>query len=368
MPALPTGTVTFLFSDIEGSTRLLRRLGSDYAQALGEHQALLRAACATHDGVEVDTQGDAFFVAFPTAPQAVAAAAAATRALAAHAWPASTSLRVRMGLHTGAPQLVGDHYVGLDVHRAARIAAAGHGGQVLLSEATRVLVEQTLPAGCALRDLGAHRLKDLQQAERLYQLALLDLPADFPPLNTLDARRHNLPIQPTPLLGREQTLAAVTALLRREEVRLVTLTGPGGVGKTRLAIEVAADLLEEFADGVHFVSLAALRDPALLLPTIAPPTTPSTWYRRYSFSRMNLPDGPLSASFLKSGLNHADRSVGGTADGTDLTRSDGRGTRADCAADAGAERPSAPRATGADHSPRSARAQRAGHRAATGRE
>ena len=174
--ALPTGTVTFLFTDIEGSTKLLQRLGADYAHALGEHQALLRAAFAAHDGVEVDTQGDAFFVAFATAPEAVAAAAEATRALAAHAWPEGTTLRVRMGLHTGTPQVVADHYVGLDVHRAARIAAAGHGGQVLLSQATRALVEQRLPEGCALRDLGAHRLKDLQHPEHITQLVLADLP------------------------------------------------------------------------------------------------------------------------------------------------------------------------------------------------
>ncbi|MFI5273190.1 MAG: adenylate/guanylate cyclase domain-containing protein, partial [Ktedonobacterales bacterium] len=184
MRALPTGTVTFLFTDIEGSTKLLQQLGDAYAVALGEHQALLRATFAAHQGAEVDTQGDAFFVAFASAPEAVACAVEATRALAAHPWPPGASVRVRMGLHTGTPQLVGDHYVGLDVHRAARIAAAGHGGQVLLSEATRALVEQSLPAGCALHDLGAHRLKDLQHPEHLAQLVLPDLPAAFPPLKT----------------------------------------------------------------------------------------------------------------------------------------------------------------------------------------
>jgi class 3 adenylate cyclase len=201
--SLPTGTVTFLFTDIDGSTRLLQQLGDRYADVLGQHQALLRAAFAAHSGVEVDTQGDSFFVAFPTAPAAVAAAAAAQYALTDHAWPDGAAVRVRMGLHTGTPQLVGDHYVGLDVHRAARIAAAGHGGQVLLSASARVLTEQDLPEGATLLDVGLHRLKDLQHPEQLSQLVLPGLPADFPPLKTLDRHAHNLPIQPTVLLGRE---------------------------------------------------------------------------------------------------------------------------------------------------------------------
>jgi class 3 adenylate cyclase len=196
-------------------TQLLQRLGDDYARMLGEHQALLRAAWAAHGGGEVDTAGDGFFVAFASAPEAVAAAAA-TRALGGHTWPEDNALRVRIGLHTGTPQLVGDHYVGLDVHRVARIAAAGHGEQVLLSQTTRDLAEHALPEGATLRDLGPHRLKDLQHAERLNQLVLPDLPADFPPLNALDASPHNLPVQPTALLGREETLATVFALLRRE--------------------------------------------------------------------------------------------------------------------------------------------------------
>ncbi|MDE3228384.1 MAG: adenylate/guanylate cyclase domain-containing protein, partial [Chloroflexota bacterium] len=269
MAQLPSGTVTFLFTDIEGSTQLLQRLGPAYARALGEHQALLRAAFAAHDGAEVDTQGDAFFVAFPSALQAAEAAAEATRDLATHAWPDGATLRVRMGLHSGAPQLVGDHYVGLDVHRAARIAAAGHGGQILLSDATRTLVEHNLPAGATLRAVGAHRLKDLQEPEPLFQLVLAGLLADFPPLKTLDTHQHNLPLQPTPLLGREQQMATLTTLLRRVDVRLVTLTGPGGIGKTRLSVQVAAELIEDFADGVWFVRLSRLSDPALVIPTIA---------------------------------------------------------------------------------------------------
>lgn len=266
---LPTGTVTFLFTDIEGSTKLLQQLGEAYATVLAEHQMLLRQAFSEHGGVEIDTAGDGFFVAFPTAPAAVAAAAAATWALAAHPWPEGVILRVRMGLHTGSCQPVGNHYVGLDVHRAARIAGAGHGGQVLLSQTTRDLAEYALPQRTTLRDVGAHRLKDLQHAEHLYQLLLPGLPTIFPPLRTLDARPHNLPIQPTPLLGREEPLAAVCTLLRREDVRLVTLTGPGGIGKTRLAIQIAAEVLDDFPDGVWFVRLSRLVDPTLVAPTIA---------------------------------------------------------------------------------------------------
>ena len=269
MARLPKGTVTFLFTDIEGSTKLLQRLGADYARTLGEHQALLRAAWAAHGGAEIDTAGDGFFVAFPSAPQAVAAAADATRALAAHPWPTDAALRVRIGLHTGAPQLVGDHYVGIDVHHAARIMAAGHGGQILLSEATRTLCEHALPDGATLRALGARRLKDLREPEPLYQVALDGLPADFPPLRTLDSHPHNLPVEPTPLLGREDQLAALAALVRRDGVRLVTLTGPGGIGKTRLAVQVAAEVMEDFPDGVWLVRLSRLTDPGLVIPTIA---------------------------------------------------------------------------------------------------
>jgi predicted ATPase/class 3 adenylate cyclase len=270
MPSeLPTGTVTFLFSDIENSTRLLERLGTDYARVLGEHQALLRAAWAAHGGVEIDTAGDGFFVAFPTAPAAIAAAAQATRALAEHTWPEDTALRVRIGLHTGAPVVSGARYVGLDVHRAARIAAAGHGGQILLSQTTADLTLRDLPAGAVLRDVGAHRLKDLQHPERLYQLVLPGLPAEFLPLKTLENHPNNLPVEPTPLLGRDDIVAAVSALLRREDVRLVTLTGPGGIGKTRLANHVAAELIGDFSDGVWLVRLSRLSDPTRVVPTIA---------------------------------------------------------------------------------------------------
>ena len=267
--ALPSGTVTFLFTDIEHSTALLQALGERYAAVLAEERALLRDAFAAHSGNEVDTQGDAFFVAFGRAEDAVAAAVAGQRAVATHPWPDGAAVRVRMGLHTGTPLLSGGGYVGLDVHRAARISAAGHGGQILLSAATRALVERDLPDGASLRDLGEYRLKDLRQPERLAQLTLPGLPSDFPPLKTLDQLAHNLPIQPTPLLGREREVAEVSALLGQAGVRLLTLSGPGGIGKTRLALQVAAELGERYADGVYFIELAAIVDPALVAATIA---------------------------------------------------------------------------------------------------
>ncbi len=247
---LPTGTVTFLFSDIEGSTRLLLERGDDYADMLAEHRRVLREAFARHGGVEMDTQGDASFVAFAKATDALAAASAAREALA------DGPIRVRMGLHTGEPTVTEEGYVGIDVHRAARIAAAGHGGQILLSQATR-----DLAGADRLRDLGLHRLKDLTAPERLYQFG----DDDFPPLKSLD--QTNLPVQPTPFVGRERELAELLALL--EVHRIVTLTGPGGSGKTRLALQAAAESVEQYGDGVWFVSLAAVEDPQQIEPTIA---------------------------------------------------------------------------------------------------
>ena len=248
---LPSGTVTFLFTDVEGSTKLLNELGDGYADQLEEHRRVLRDAFARHGGVEVDTQGDAFFVAFGRASDALATAAEAQEALS------PGRLAVRMGLHTGEPLLTEEGYVGIDVHRAARIAAAGHGGQILISQSTRDLV-----GGDRLRDLGKHRLKDLTAPERIYQLG----DATFPSLKTLD--RTNLPIAASPLVGRERELAELTELLR-DEPRLITVTGAGGSGKTRLALQVAAELADEFRDGVFFVPLAPIQDAALVAPTIA---------------------------------------------------------------------------------------------------
>src|SRR5436309_7380541 len=261
MPDLPTGTVTLLFTDIDGSTRLLRQLGEHYSDVLADCRLLLRQIFVQYNGHEVDTQRDAFFVAFARATDAVAAAAAIQRVLAEHAWPEGISVRVRIGLHTGEPKLTADGYIGMDVHHAARVMSAGHGGQILLSQTTCDLVTQHLPACTSLQDLGEHRLKDLQRPSHLFQLSLEGLRIDFAPLKTLDTHPNNLPIQPTPFIGREKEVAAVTQLLRRPDVRLVTLSGPGGVGKTRLALQIAAELCDDFTDGVFVVALAPVNAP-----------------------------------------------------------------------------------------------------------
>ena len=250
MRDLPTGTVTFLFTDIEGSTRLLDELGQDgYAEALAEHRAALRNTFAEHGGIEVDTQGDAFFYVFSDADRALSAAEAAQLRLA------RTPISVRIGLHTGDALVAGEGYVGFDVHKAARIAATAHGGQVVVSEATR------LASGRELYSLGAHRLKDLTAPEPLWQLG----DGEFPQLASLD--QTNLPVQLTPLIGRERELAEAGELLR--SARVVTVVGPGGSGKTRLALQVAAEAVGEFSHGVWWVSLQALREPELVLPTIS---------------------------------------------------------------------------------------------------
>jgi predicted ATPase/class 3 adenylate cyclase len=263
----PSGTVTFLFSDIEGSTNLLQRLGDRYEGVLEEHRRLLRAAFQEKDGHEIDTAGDGFFVAFGRAAQAVEAAVASQREIAAHPWPEGASVGVRMGLHTGEPALTPSGYVGLDVHRAARISSAGHGGQILLSQTTRDLVENDLPDGVSLRDLGEHRLKDLKRPERIFQVVIQGLPADFPPLKSLNVLPNNLPVQLTSFIGREKEIEEVKRSL--SATRLLTLTGAGGCGKTRLALQVASDLLEEYRDGVWLVELAALSDPALVPQAVA---------------------------------------------------------------------------------------------------
>src|SRR5437667_3139332 len=226
MAKLPTGTVTFLFTDIEGSTRLLQELGDRYVLVQDEHAAIVRQATAEAGGVQVSTEGDSFFLVFPNPAGAVRAAVAAQRGLATHDWSPGPRVRVRMGLHTGEGVRGGDDYVGIDVNRAARIAGAAHGGQVVVSDATRGLVEHALPEGTSLRDLGEHRLKDIIHPERLHHLVIDGLPADFPPLRTVDARPNNLPAQLTSFVGREEQIAEVGRVLAR--ARLLTLTGAGG--------------------------------------------------------------------------------------------------------------------------------------------
>jgi predicted ATPase/class 3 adenylate cyclase len=267
MAALPTGTVTFVFTDIEGSTRLATELSERFSAVLERHHALLREAITAHGGVEVMTEGDAFFVVFGAPGAAVAAAAQAQRLLASEPWPAGSEVHVRMGMHTGQAVLGGDNYVGLDVHRAARIAAAGHGGQVLLSDTTRALVERTLPEDIELRDLGQHRLKDLPTPEHIYQLVVDGLASDFPTIRSLDARPNNLPAPVTTFVGREKQIDEIKGRLAAS--RLLTLTGPGGTGKTRLAIRVAEELLDDYRDGCWFVALDALREADLVASTIA---------------------------------------------------------------------------------------------------
>src|SRR6266511_3553693 len=247
---LPLGTVTFLFTDVEGSTKLLHELGvADYSQVLAEHRHILREAFAAHGGVEVDTQGDAFFVVFPTAAGALAAATEALEGLT------HGPIRIRVGIHTGAPHLAEEGYVGQDVHKGARIAAAGHGGQVLLSKETRELLHVDAI------DLGEHRLKDFEEPVSIFQLGS----ERFPPLKTIS--NTNLPRPASSFVGREREVAEVTALLRNG-ARLVTLSGPGGSGKTRLSIEAAAELVPDFRNGVFWVGLATTHDPELVLPTI----------------------------------------------------------------------------------------------------
>jgi predicted ATPase/class 3 adenylate cyclase len=284
---LPTGTLTFLFSDIERSTRLLQELGPAWTGTLDNHDRLMREAIAEHAGTAVTTGGDSFFAVFATAPDAVKAALAAQRKLADHPWPSGAVVRVRMGIHTGAASIAGGSYAGLDVHRAARIMAAAHGGQVLLSEVVRALATVAFNDGVTTRDLGAHRLKDLDSPERLHQLVASGLPADFPPIRTADAVRTNLPAQPTSFLGRERQIGEVSTLL--EAARMVTLTGPGGTGKTRLAIECAARLADRFPDGAWFVPLAPIVDPDLVPMAIA--------------QTLNVPDHP-GRSPLERVLDH----------------------------------------------------------------
>jgi predicted ATPase/class 3 adenylate cyclase len=267
MANLPSGTVTFLFTDIQGSTRMADVLGERWPAVLARHNHLLAEAVAEQGGVVFGTEGDAVFAVFATAPRGVAAAVAAQRVLADEQWDGGSQVLVRMGLHSGEGSVSGESYVGIDVHRVARIANAGHGGQVLVSGATRMLAESALPDGATLRDLGEFRLKDLSRPEQLSMLVIQGLPDEFPPLRTLDAVPNNLPTQLTTFLGRQRELEEAAALL--DGARLLTLTGPGGTGKTRLSLQLAAEATERYHDGVYFVPLGIIGEAALVLPTIA---------------------------------------------------------------------------------------------------
>jgi predicted ATPase/class 3 adenylate cyclase len=270
MTALPSGTVTFLFTDIEGSTALWERDRAAMREAVDRQLAILHSLISAHHGVLFKTIGDGTQAAFGTAEEALRAALASQRALLAEDWSELGPLRVRMALHAGEaiPDDKGD-YLAAPLNRLARLLSTGYGGQILLSQTVQQLTRGVLPAGSELRDLGEHRLRDLLEPERVYQLLHPDLPADFPPLKSLEHRPNNLPRQPTPFLGREREVGEVVGLLQKEDVQLVTLVGPGGTGKTRLGLQVAAELSEEFADGVFFVPLAALTDPALVPSSIA---------------------------------------------------------------------------------------------------
>jgi predicted ATPase/class 3 adenylate cyclase len=269
MGALPSGTVTFLFTDVEGSTRLLERNPEAYRAAISRHHAILSRAVADNGGAIFETVGDAVYAVFASPRDGVAAALRAQHDLHGAAWGESGPLRVRMGLHTGEVELQGDHYFGVTLNRCGRIVTAGHGGQVLLSATTADLVRETLPAAAGLRDLGDHRLRDLQRPERLFQLVVPGLDAEFPALRTLERFQNNLPVQPAPFIGREREVAAALDLLRQPGTQLLTLTGAGGVGKTRLGLQVAVDALREFPDGAFVVELGHVTTADLVLPTIA---------------------------------------------------------------------------------------------------
>ncbi|MFN8496646.1 MAG: adenylate/guanylate cyclase domain-containing protein [Anaerolineae bacterium] len=267
MPDQPSGTVTFLFTDIEGSTQLWESFPQAMQAALARHDALLQQTIESHSGYVFKTVGDAFCAAFATAPDGLRAALDAQRALADEPWGDVGQIRVRMALHTGAAEERAGDYFGPPVNRVARLLSAGAGGQVLLSGVSYELARAALPDGCDLRDLGDHHLKDLGQPERVYQLVAADLPSDFPPIKTLDTFPNNLPVELTSFIGREREMAETKGLLASS--RLLTFIGPGGAGKTRLSTQLAADLLMTFADGAWLVALAPLADPAFVAQTVA---------------------------------------------------------------------------------------------------
>jgi len=271
----PTGTVTFLFTDIEGSTKLWQQHIDAMPQALNRHHELLNEAIAAHAGYVFQIIGDAFCAAFSTAKDGFNAALEAQRALADEKWGETGDIRVRMALHTGSVELrVGEYVTGeyvsnLTLSRAARLLSAGHGGQVIISQATRDLLAYEIPDDINLRDLGEYHLKDLPQAEHIYQILIPGLPDRFPALKSLNALPNNLPLQLTSFVGREEEVGAVCACLQREAVRLMTLTGLGGVGKTRISVQVGTELLHDFKDGVFFIALAPIQKPELVASAIA---------------------------------------------------------------------------------------------------
>ncbi|MGD2163791.1 MAG: adenylate/guanylate cyclase domain-containing protein, partial [Anaerolineales bacterium] len=276
----PEGTVTFLFTDIEGSTRLLHRLGDQYDTLLADQRRILRETFKRWGGQEIDTQGDSFFACFQKASDAVAAAAEIQRSMAQHTWPDGVELRLRMGLHTGEPRVAEEGYIGVDVHRAARVGNLGHGGQVLLSETTTTLVRSELPEGVSLKALGEHKLKDFDQPESISQLVIPGLPSEFPALKSLEACPNNLPTQLTAFVGRRQELDELHALIADAEIRLITIMGAGGMGKTRLALAFAQEQVDltceadidgdaRFPDGVYFVPLAPVQSIENLVTVIA---------------------------------------------------------------------------------------------------
>ena len=268
--ALPTGTITFLLTDVEGSTPLWEQAPEAMRAALNRHDALFEQTVSEHGGAHIRSrgEGDSRFAVFPSASNAIRAALAIQRAFVAEPWSTPRPIKTRIGLHTGEAQLREGDYYGSTVNRCARLRDLGHGGQVLLSEATETLVRDALPDDAVLRDLGVHRLRGLTQPEHVFQLSTPDLPSDFPALTAPTVRPHNLPVHRSALIGREREIAEIRALLLRPDVGLVTLVGPGGTGKTRLATQVAAELLGQFREGVCFVALAPIRDPELVSTTI----------------------------------------------------------------------------------------------------
>ncbi|MCJ7659484.1 MAG: tetratricopeptide repeat protein [Anaerolineales bacterium] len=267
MSAQPTGTVTYLFTDIEGSTQRWEHQRAAMEKAFARHEEIMRTAMEQHGGYVYKMIGDAFQVAFSTAPAALEAALSVQQSLNNEPWMEGEPVKVRMALHSGETEERGDDYVGPLLNRVARLMSAAHGGQVLMTQATYELVRDNLPEGVRMRDMGEHRLKDLERPERVYQLVAVDLPQDFPPLKTLDAHPHNLPVSLTSFVGRDRELSEVSQLLT--STRLLTVAGPGGIGKTRLALQVAAQCLEEFDDGVYFVPLAPVSLPQQIIPSVA---------------------------------------------------------------------------------------------------